>query len=343
MPVIKFKIRFCVVLLGLLFCPLTATAYELGPTQTSDYSQTDNWLALPAAIEKPVDVFYLYPTAWAQPDGHGPVSCAVDDPAMRSRARMVYDAQATALETVGNMYAPFYRQTDAVVALTMTPAERDALMRDIPVADAKAAFDYFIKNHNQGRPFILASHSQGSTVMLLGILFDYLKENPEVNQRLVAAYVLGYTVTQAELDANPHLKFATGRNDTGVIIAYITESPGFNDANPVLLPGALVINPISWTLTAEPATSGQSLGARINGKDYPRYAYLDLERGVVKCSTADTALFTTAGGGGLFAAGNLHSGDWPLYYFDLRQNARDRAEAFLRENFRNNLPIIKEH
>lgn len=331
MPVRKNKLfvlcMFCVIL---LWCA-TAWAYDLGPTETTDYSQTDNWLVKTEQADKPVDVFYLYPTAWARPDENSPVSCSVSDAGMRANAEIVFGRQATALETVGNMYAPYYRQTDAAVALTMTPEERDALMTTIPVADAKAAFDYYINNYNQGRPFILASHSQGSTVMMLGILFDYLKDNPTVNARLVAAYVLGYSMTPADLDANPHLEFAKGRDDTGVIVAYITESPDFNGMNPVLLPGALVINPISWTRTAEPAPADASLGARINGVDYPGYAdaRLDLTRGVVKCATADTEMFAIAGG--LFAAGNLHGGDWPLYYYDLRQNARDRVDAFMRQ------------
>ena len=33
---------------------------------------------------------------------------------------------------------------------------------EIPKADVFAAFDYYIKHYNNGRPFILAGHSQGS-------------------------------------------------------------------------------------------------------------------------------------------------------------------------------------
>ena len=35
----------------------------------------------------------------------------------------------------------------------------------IPTLDGTAAFDYYIKHYNNGRPFILLGHSQGSTVM----------------------------------------------------------------------------------------------------------------------------------------------------------------------------------
>ena len=52
-----------------------------------------------------------------------------------------------------------------------------------------------------------------------------MKDHPEVYSRMIAAYVIGNPVTQASLDNNPHLKFATGPDDTGVIISYNTEAP----------------------------------------------------------------------------------------------------------------------
>jgi len=42
-----------------------------------------------------------------------------------------------------------------------------------------ATFNYYIKNFNAGRPFILAGHSQGSNV-LINLMTGYLKDHPEV-------------------------------------------------------------------------------------------------------------------------------------------------------------------
>ena len=100
--------------------------------------------------------------------------------------------------------------------------------------DAFAAFDYYIKNYNNGRPFILASHSQGSNVMIF-LLAEYMKEHPEVYKKMIAAYVIGYSVTDDYLAKNPHLKFAEGADDTGVIISYNTEAPSIPGKNPVVL------------------------------------------------------------------------------------------------------------
>lgn len=322
----------CIVLtgifLGFLWCAGQVAAYQTGPMEVTDYSKTYNWLMLSDSIDKTVDVFYLYPTAWSAAE-NGPISGAVTDPGMRATAAAVYEKQATAFDTVGNMFAPFYRQTDATAALNMSADERNRLMADIPFADAKAAFDYYIKHHNRHRPFILVAHSQGSTVMLEAILKDYLAQNPLLMNRLVAAYIIGYGVTRDDLDANPHLRFAQSRFDTGVIISYNTENIDYNGQNPVLLPGGISINPVTWTLDEEYAPAALSLGARINGIDYPHYAdaIVDKERGVIKNSTTDLELFKI-GDGKLFPPGILHNGDIPLYYYDLRQNAQDRVNAF---------------
>jgi hypothetical protein len=47
----------------------------------TDYSDASHWLSNPSA-DKPVDVFYLYPTAWHKVDSLEPNICAVDHPMM---------------------------------------------------------------------------------------------------------------------------------------------------------------------------------------------------------------------------------------------------------------------
>ncbi len=68
--------------------------------------------------------------------------------------------------------------------------------------DVYAALDYYFKHYNQGRPFILAGHSQGS-MMLKIALTDYFKEHTDYLERMVAAYVIGFSITTDDLEANP--------------------------------------------------------------------------------------------------------------------------------------------
>ena len=303
--------------------------------QATDYAKSEHWLSLPASTEKPVDVFYLYPTVFQKADKNEPNICAIDNPSMLKNSKVAFAFQASAFETVGNLYAPYYRQADAVYNLALPLADQDKVIGGIPTTDAVAAFDYYIQNHNQGRPFILAGHSQGSNVLLF-LLSDYMKAHPEVQDRMIAAYVIGYSVTPEYLAKNPHLKFAKGAKDTGVIISYNTEAPNVEGKNPVVLPGAMVINPITWTRGEKPATVAQSLGSidmdstgkMITLKNYAD-ARVDKARGVLVCSSVDVDKLSP--GNQVFPKGIYHSYDYPFYYYNLRENAANRTNIFLKE------------
>ena len=197
----------------LLMVGWTFAAYASETTGT-DYSVAEHWLNLPKQTDKAVDVFYLYPTAWARVGTNDPYVCAIDNPVMLMQSRLAFGRQATAFEPVGNIYAPYYRQIDSAYRAALPVVEQEKLVGGIPVTDAVAAFDYYIKHYNNGRPFILAGHSQGSNVLIY-LLSGYMKDHPDVYSRMIAAYVIGYSVTGEYLTKNPHLKFAAGANACG--------------------------------------------------------------------------------------------------------------------------------
>lgn len=321
--------------LTLMSCGCVGSAITVSAPAATDYSQTAHWLSLPATT-KPVDVFYLYPTAWQKLSPTDPNINEINNASMHIGSNAAFARQATAFETVGNVYAPYYRQADALYTLTLpTLAERERVVAGAPTMDAMAAFDYYIKNFNKGRPFILAGHSQGSNI-LLNILSGYMKANPSVYNRMIAAYVVGYSVTDAYLEKNPHLKFASGPDDTGVIISYNTQSPTVaKGVNPVVLDGAIAINPITWTRGETPAPASQGLGSfmPVAGalSKVPQYAdaTLSLDKGVVICSTAGEAALHALNPA--LPSGVYHSFDYPFYYYNLRANAANRVGKFLQK------------
>jgi len=294
-------------------------------SKATDYANPSHWISVPVVVDKKVDVFYLAPTAWQKIDANAPNICEINDPTLLIGATAAFGRQATAFTPVGNLYAPYYRQAD------LSPIEREKVIGGVPTQDAVAAFDYYLQHFNKGRPFILAGHSQGSNI-LSNLLAGYMKQHPEVQARMVAAYVIGYSVTGEYLAKNPHLKFATGPDDTGVIISYNTESPDVvPGTNIVTTAGGIAINPISWTRDETLAPAAKNLGSIMPADGvFVQVAHfadarVDKTKGVVICAAADAdKLFRP----GSFVKGVFHSYDYLFYYYNLRQNAANRVEKY---------------
>jgi pimeloyl-ACP methyl ester carboxylesterase len=310
-----------------------------------NYASAANWLAIPAESTKGVDVFYLGDTTYAKPDPSSPNIGPIDDPTMQQGAQVKYTTTASVFEPIANVYAPYNRQVDAQFKSTLPIPEQLQLEAGAPTSDAVSAFTYYLEHLNGGRPFILAGHSQGSN-LIANLLAGYLKEHPELYARMVAAYVIGYSITSDYLAQNPQLKFAQGPDETGVVISYNTEAPVMQVTNPVTMPGGVAINPITWTTSQTPAGAAQSLGSLAvdpqtggavlddagNLVITAHYAdaTVDKARGIVICSTADPNQL--APGNSALQAGIYHGFDYPLYYVDIRANAANRIAHYLADH-----------
>jgi hypothetical protein len=320
----------------------STSASETTSAPAPDYTNASNWLSQPSSNDasKPVDVFFLYPTIYRQANSSDPIVCSADDPQMRAGVPAAFSRTAAAFSPLANVYAPYYRQA-AIQVLKMPLAKQQAIVGGEPTADAISAFDYYITHLNNGRPFILAGHSQGSNIMI-NLMADYMKKNPEVYKRMIAAYVPGYSITPQYLEQNSELKFAENADDTQVIVSYNTVAPTTLMPDPVVLPGAMVINPITWTRSETTATAAQNLGgisldasgyAVLDAQGQPQKALgvadarIDTAKGELICSTVDTA--TLDPGNGMVAAGIYHNYDYPFYYFDIRANAANRIKRYL--------------
>ena len=297
-----------------------------------DYSQTDNWLALPKNIDKNVDVIYFYPTTFGKKAPSAPNISDIDDINMRDGAKHCLATQASVFEEGCNIFAPYYRQVSADYALTLTTEETNEILAYSASQDPSIALDYYFEHYNNGRPFILAGHSQGANILVM-LLANYFKDHPEHYSKMIAAYAIGYSVTKEYLQENKHLKFAQEANDIGVIISYNTEgSKNKGHHNAVVAPGAISINPLNWKLDETPASVEENIGSlNHNGVLVEGFAdaQIDLNRGVVVCSSADPKYYAVpAPGDSLFGPESYHAYDYGFYYMNLRQNVTDRITAW---------------
>ena len=300
--------------------------------EAPDYSKEEYWCQIPD-ITKDVDTIFIYQTEYKGELDYAPI----DNQEMQEGVKNIdYKYQASVFEDSTNLFIPYYRQGSFqhVVDAWKETGDVRAALTGIPYDDITAALDYYFENYNEGRPFILAGHSQGSAICTL-VLQNYFKEHPEYYDRLVVAYVIGFSVTKDELEANPHLKFATGENDTGVIVSWDAEGPENVEQNvstAVVLPGAICINPLNWKLDDTYAPASENLGSLKLNEETGEYEIMDVgadaqvvpDRGVILTNADYDYVANTE----VFGPQSLHEEDYGLYYNNLKDNVAKRIAAY---------------
>nr|MBQ1579381.1 DUF3089 domain-containing protein [Oscillospiraceae bacterium] len=310
----------------------------------SDYAKKKNWLSRPQTPDKPADLLYLYPSSCEDPLAD--TICTVDNPIMRLTARKNFKQQASAFEPAANLFAPYWRQVNATKLSAMSFEEVDAAEWAEPRTDVYAALDYYFENLNGGRPYFLAGHSQGSRLSYM-VLSEYMKEHPDYYANMIAAYCIGDSLTGEYLEKNPHVKAAQTADDLGVVVSWNTEGPANRGrASLVVAPGAMSINPLNWRTDDTPAGPELNLGSFVPHLLNPGMdelpvgadAVIDPERGTVMVMNPDFDRYTITALTGMpdlekvFGPASYHGCDYSFFYLNIRENARLRAETWLKSH-----------
>ena len=318
------------------------TSSEDNPVQpvtenATDYSVKTNWLSLPK-VTKDVDAFYIYSTVYVESsfEEGAPDYAPLNNLEMILGAKGEYVTNASVFEESCNVFMPLYRQVGMKYAGVVSKkyGSIEAGFDAEPYADIQAALDYYFENCNNGRPFIIAGHSQGSA-MVKHVLTNYFKKHPDYYKLMVAAYAIGFSVTKDELAAYPHMKFATGESDAGVIVSYNTEGAKNveeNAKNVVVLPGCISINPLNWKLDETYAPASMNKGSLALNKETNEYEIKDigvdaqiiLARGVIVTNT--TAPVTE--GEDFFGPASFHEDDYQFFYNNIKENVAKRIATY---------------
>ena len=171
--------------------------------------------------------------------------------------------------------------------------------------------------------------------MVKYVLKNYFKEHPDYYKLMVAAYAIGFSVTKDELAANPHMKFATGESDAGVIVSYNTEGPKNveeNAKNAVVLPGAISINPLNWKLDETYAPASMNKGTYRTKETPGEYEILQLDvdaqvnlaRGVIVTTTT----LPVTEGENFFGPASFHEDDYQFFYNNIKENVAKRIATY---------------
>lgn len=198
----------------------------------------------------PVDVFYIISTETGDYTSASGLPCHYADTYNDTlRAAMLGEmAGVDALLCDGlNYFSPFYRQCtlESFVTDSLAQARFANAMKDV-----SRSFDYYIKNLNHRRPFVLMGFSQGAMAVV-----ELLKQMADSTySRMVAAYVIGWHIAESDLAATRHIRQATDSTDLGVTICYNSVRNN-SCAIPLISDGnRIAVNPVNWRTDATPAT-----------------------------------------------------------------------------------------
>lgn len=294
-----------------------------------NYARPEFWVKPPATElhrtpSRKADVFFVHGTVLHSPTDIYFDTYNEEQRKLPLRPRMIH---AGAYEKTCRIFQPQYRQVTLEAHLHGWDIVRDYYA--VPFEDVKNAYYHFKTMWNNDRPLILAGNSQGSFVVLA--LMKYLASINEFPKNLVAAYLIGATVTQADLDElGMHL--CESPTDLNCMIVYNTLAKGATKGF-TIFPDALCINPLSWKNTEEVADKSLHLGFVETKEDGSQFlhehatnAWVDKEHGALIVDIYD---METAPPREHFPKGDLHSYNYPLFFKNIEANVEERVNAYL--------------
>ncbi|AGA89653.1 Protein of unknown function (DUF3089) [Thioflavicoccus mobilis 8321] len=327
---VRFQLAIALVA-GLSACaPGTSTT----STEPLNFSGPVNWAALPwtrdAADETPVpglrdrqaeaaaDVFFIHPTTYLSMFGW---NATTDDERLNNLTGWgPIRLQASVFNDCCRVFAPRYRQAALRSFMSRSQGGRNAL--EMAYEDVRDAFRYYLAHFDEGRPLIIAAHSQGSfhAIRLLAEFFD---KDPALRRRLVAAYVIGWPVPCGAFANIPPCDRA---DQTGCFVSWSTYIWGASESGRHSNREGCCINPLTWRRDGDYAPRELNLGGT-------PYKFDRLDPGVTDAQCVDGKLWVhkPEQSGYVPLGKSMHLMDYNLFYANIRRNAETRLSAFRRQ------------
>lgn len=352
--------------------------------EAPNYADLKHWAAHPQKTDKSsfkpegvengeeddlgADVFFIHPTSYF---GTGAWNASLDHPhANEIVDEFILPGQASVFNGCCNIYAPRYRQATFASFLGRGNNGRRAL--ELAYEDVLTAFEHFLSQWNNGRPFFIGAHSQGA-VHAMRLLEERI-DKTNLSKRIVAAYVIGFRFPLEKFEKGyfQNLRPAESARDTGCVVAWDTYSEDgkpyhwldkaevwYDDSKRNWKPRAfktpLCINPLNWKITLEKAGKEKNLGAvhsvlsdrdevnwngwggeevvglNTTGLSAPYPGEVSAQKkkdGFLYVSTPESEPFKRL----VMPGGNYHNYDYALFYMNMRENIKDRFEAYSNNN-----------
>lgn len=231
-----------------LFSLMATHAFAQAPEPSSpapavnDYAKPENWLCRPdrqdacaadlsttvvaadgkltredftADSKKQIDCFYVYPTVSRDTAGNSDMNAGPEEISVIHHQFARFASQC-------RVYAPLYRQITLPALRAMISGKPLPVDRNLGYNDVADAWNYYLKNDNQGRGIVLIGHSQGSS-MLTQLIAREIDGQP-IQSQIVSALLLGWNIAvpkdQDVGGSFKHLPLCHTATQTGCVITF---------------------------------------------------------------------------------------------------------------------------
>ncbi len=307
-----------------------------------DYSKAESWASLPdkkdnadltipntTVVDKQdeakVDVFFIHPTTyrlgakWNGSMTNKKVNKRTDNLPVRY--------QASVFNGSCKVYVPRYRQASLVTYIDKKGNGPEVF--DFAYQDVKQAFLYYINNYNNGRPFIIASHSQG-TDHAYRLINEFIKKDSALYKRFVVAYLMGRPIKKETITVIEQCKSA---EQIGCFNIYNAVPWGgdllFRQDEGILLCN----NPLTWKADTTYAS------AELNKGGLP-LNYKNIDVGIADAKISPKGLLwvhrpkKTNKEYMYIQSESFHNIEYSLFYMNIRENVKQRIDAYFSDKNR---------
>ncbi|MFT5183831.1 MAG: hypothetical protein ACI84C_000958 [Flavobacteriales bacterium] len=301
-----------------------------------NYSDADTWAALPWEIDfadsvpngsfmdgqdsADFDVFFIHPTTfwakderWNAPMGEKEVNSWTD------KGPILH--QSSVFNESCKIYAPRYRQAHIKSYFHLEEGGVKAL--EVAYEDIKDSFQYYLKYYNHGRPFFIASHSQGTT-MGIQLIKEFIDDDESLRQQFVAAYLVGMPI---KIDDFQNIPPCLEEGDLHCFMSWMTFSKGkhpwFYEEH---YRANVITNPISFNLDSVHYSRKEDHGGILTSKFKLKYSQTIAAKpqdGLLWIKKPDVPVLKW-----FITTKNWHKADYNLFWTDIRKNIKHKANAY---------------
>jgi hypothetical protein len=307
---------------------------NISKNEAIDYSNLKNWAAHPWKIDPSdsipdplkqtyykdslVDVFFIHPTSYTDKNFTSWNAQLNDEIVNKKTDEGSILYQASVFNETNRVFAPRYRQ--AHYNAFFINKEDAKVYFDIAYEDVKNSFLYYLENYNNGRPIIIAGHSQGT--LHAGRLLKEFFEGKILQNKLVCAYLIGMPVPENYFTT---ISPCQDSSATGCFVSWRTFKSGYEpDFVKKENFKSVVTNPLSWKTNENYISKKYNEGGVLKkfNKVVPRVVDAQVKGNVLWSCKPDIL-------GKIFLMEkNFHIGDFNLFYLNIRNNVRHRINCF---------------